>query len=252
MSASGSPWDKPWDVFRESVRQLGFWMAVRYAFIYTLSYKAAADAEYDRKHGTDTGGIVPTRNLDIADDYTRWQANLFLASPARITRYMIETPLAGAPINPADYTFVDYGSGKGRSTLVAAEYPFRAAIGVEISAELTAIANANASLRQADCPAPIQFVCADARRFPLPEGHLLLHMYHPFGQDILREVLTTISEQAQSSTAKRRILIPYLFSVTMAKAVFHEFPRFVRQRDVFCMNPQYRWTLYEWDPALLE
>jgi hypothetical protein len=26
----------------------------------------------------------------------------------------------------------------------------------------------------------------------------------------------------------------------------------VRQRDVFCMNPQYRWTLYEWDPAAPE
>ena len=251
MSASDSPWDKPWDVFRESARQLGFWMALRYALIYALSYKAAADAEYDQQHGTDTGGIVPTRDLDIADDYTRWQANLFLASPARITRYMIEASLADAPIDPAEYTFVDYGSGKGRSTLVAAEYPFKAAIGVEISAELTAIAEANARRRQPHCPAPIKFVCADARRYALPQGNLLLHMYHPFGQDILREVLTGISKQA-ANNPQRRILIPYLFSVTMAKAVFHEFPQFVRTRDVFCMNPQYRWTLYEWQPAVTE
>ena len=243
-----SPWDSPLTVFTESAKELGFWMALRYALIYALSYKPVDDTHYDRQHGTDTSGIVPTRNLDIADESTRWQANLFLASPARITRYMIEAELDAAPINPRDYSFVDYGSGKGRSTLVAAEYPFKRAIGVEISAELTAIAQQNAQRVKHRCAAPIEFFCTDARKFELPEGNLFLHMYHPFGQDILREVLSGIREQAIASEQPRRILIPYLFSVAMAKAVFHEFPEFCRTRDVFCMNPQYRWTLYEWLP----
>ncbi len=244
-----SPWDQPWKVFRESARELGWLMAARYALIYALSYKPVSDDSYDRANGTDTSGIVPTRNLDIADDFTRWQANLFLASPARITRYMIEAPIEGAAINPAEFTFVDYGSGKGRSTLVAAEYPFKAAVGVEISAELTAVANANAVLMQPKLNAPLEFVCSDARQYPLPEGDLFLHMYHPFGQDILRDVLSAICEQLEGSDTSRRVLLPYLFSVAMAKAVFHEFPQFERVRDVFCMNPQYRWTLYQWRPG---
>ena len=243
-----SPWDSPLEVFKESAKQLGFWMALRYALIYALSYKPVDDTRYDDQHGTNTSGIVPTRNLDIAEDSTRWQANLFLASPARITRYMIEAQLSAAPIDPQDYSFVDYGSGKGRSTLVAAEYPFKRAIGIEISAELTAIARQNAEQIKSRCTAPIEFFCTDARKFLLPEGNLFLHMYHPFGQDILREVLSGIREQAIATEQPRRILIPYLFSVAMAKAVFHEFPEFRRTRDVFCMNPQYRWTLYEWAP----
>jgi len=130
---------------------------------------------------------------------------------------------------------------------VAAEFPFKKAIGVEISAELTAVAKDNAELRAAagGLSSTPEFIEADARDFELPEGDLVLHMYHPFGQDILREVLKSISQQAGT---KRRIVVPYLFSVAMAKAVFHEFPEFQRNRDIFCVNPQYRWTLYEYQP----
>jgi len=237
---SDNPWSDLGAVARESMQELGFWMTLRYLVIWWLSYKPVDDQSYDKKHGTDTGGIVPTRNLDISDAYTRWQANLFLASPARITRYMIES----LDIRPEEFTFVDYGSGKGRTTLVAAEYPFKEAVGVEISAELTDVARKNAALMSAGGGLACEpvFVEADARQFELPAGDLILHMYHPFGQDILREVLAAIREQAGSS---RKILVPYLFSVAMAKAVFHEFPEFRRERDVFCVNPQYRWTLYE-------
>jgi len=241
----GNPWDNWRSIARESMRELGFWMTLRYLLIYWLSYKPVNDRSYDNRYGTDTSGIIPTRNLDIDDAYTRWQANLFLASPARITRYMIEQLIE----TPGDYTFVDYGSGKGRTTLVAAEYPFKKAIGVEISAELTAVARKNAAIRaeRGDLQCDTGFVCADARTFELPSGNLLLHMYHPFGQDILREVLSHIRDTAgnEGMNEPRRILLPYLFSVAMAKAVFHEFPEFERQDDVFCVNPQYRWTLYE-------
>ena len=130
---------------------------------------------------------------------------------------------------------------------MAAEYPFKAVVGVEISSELTAVAINNKEIVQAIVSAPIEFICADARSYQLPAGNLILHMYHPFGQDILREVLSSIRSQLiVQNEPRRRIMVPYLFSVAMAKAVFHEFPEFIRMRDVFCMNPQYRWTLYEW------
>jgi hypothetical protein len=68
-------------------------------------------------------------------------------------------------------------------------------------------------------------------------------MYHPFGPDVLRKVLIHID--ASDSIASRRILIPYLFSIGVAKAVFHEFPEYRRVRDELCVNNLYRWTLYE-------
>jgi SAM-dependent methyltransferase len=39
-----------------------------------------------------------------------------------------------------DFTFIDFGSGKGRALLLASEFPFKRIIGVEFSPELHAIA----------------------------------------------------------------------------------------------------------------
>ena len=214
-------------------------MTLRYMLIYLLSYKPFNDRSFDRRHGTDTGGMVPTSELDIDDEGTKWQSNLYLGSPDRVTRHLIRS----LDINPAAFTFVDYGSGKGRALFTAAEFPFRKVVGVEISRDLHAVAEANL-LRYVGDPlqSEIELWCGDARDYELPDGDLILHMYHPFGPDILKEMLKRIQAAAEPG---RRILIPYLFSIGVSKAVFQEFPRFQLIRDELCVNNLYRWTLYE-------
>jgi SAM-dependent methyltransferase len=234
-----SSWSNMRHVWRESVALVGFWMTLRYALIWWLSYKPFDDAAFDKRHGTNTDGMVPTRDLDIADAKTKWQSNLYLGSPPRVTRRIIR----GLAIEPQDFTFVDYGSGKGRALFVAAEFPFRRVIGVEISEQLHRIAEQNISAYRGNLKAPIDLWRGNALDFPLPEGNLVLHMYHPFGPDVLGQVLTHIRDTAGSSP--RRILVPYLFSIGVAKAVFREFPEFRRIRDELCLNNLYRWTLYE-------
>jgi len=214
-------------------------MTLRYMLIYLLSYKPFNDRSFDRRHGTDTGGMVPTSELDIDDEGTKWQSNLYLGSPDRVTRHLIRS----LDINPAAFTFVDYGSGKGRALFTAAELSFRKVVGVEISRDLHAVAEANL-LRYVGDPlqSEIELWCGDARDYELPDGDLILHMYHPFGPDILKEMLKRIQAAAEPG---RRILIPYLFSIGVSKAVFQEFPRFQLIRDELCVNNLYRWTLYE-------
>ncbi|NND54910.1 MAG: class I SAM-dependent methyltransferase [Gammaproteobacteria bacterium] len=233
-------WKNFGHVFRESVGLIGFWMTLRYLLIWLLSYKPFADNSFDRRHGTDTSGLVPTRDLDIDDDATKWQSNLYLGSPARVTRYIIDT----LDIDPADFTFVDYGSGKGRALFVAAEQPFKKVVGVEISAQLHRVAENNL-IRYVGEPlrSDIELWCGNALDYPLPEGDLVLHMYHPFGPDVLGLMLQKIKTEAGEKP--RRILVPYLFSIGVAKMVFREHPDFVRVRDELCVNNLYRWTLYE-------
>jgi SAM-dependent methyltransferase len=216
-------------------------MTLRYLLIYLLSYKAFKDRRFDRRHGTDTGGMVPTRDLDIADPATKWQSNLYLGSPERVTRHLIRS----LPIDCDKFTFVDYGSGKGRVLFTAAEFPFKQVIGVEISQALHEVAERNL-IRYTGAPltSEIELWCGDARQFELPEGDIVLHMYHPFGPDILKEMLTLIQAAGQAQP-KRRILVPYLFSIGVSKAVFREFPAFELVRDELCVNNLYRWTLYE-------
>jgi SAM-dependent methyltransferase len=228
-------------VVRESIGLIGFWMTLRYLLIYLLSYKPFNDGSFDRQHGTDTGGMVPTVDLDIEDASTKWQSNLYLGSPARVTRHLIRS----LATNPADFTFVDYGSGKGRVLFAAADFPFRKVVGVEISQALHAVAEQNlVSYRGAALASEIELWCGNALDYPLPAGDLVLHMYHPFGPDILKEMLRVI-EQAKRAEPGRRILVPYLFSIGVSKAVFQEFPAFELIRDELCVNNLYRWTLYE-------
>lgn len=235
-----SSWSDTPRVVRESIRLIGLGMTLRYLLIWLLSYKPFADRSFDKRHRTDTDGMVPTRDLDINDAATKWQSNLYLGSPARVTRRII----AGLHIEPREFTFVDYGSGKGRALFVAAEQPFRQVIGVEISAALHAVATRNLEHYTGSADVSrIRLWCGNALDFELPEGNLVLHMYHPVGPDVLRQLLTVICTQA--GPEPRRILIPYLFSIGVAKAVFREFPQLKRVRDELCVNNLYRWTLYE-------
>jgi SAM-dependent methyltransferase len=239
--AQVSSWGNMRQVVRESIGLIGFWMTLRYLLIYLLSYKPFNDGSFDRRHGTDTAGMVPTVDLDIEDDSTKWQSNLYLGSPARVTRHLIRS----LAINPGDFTFVDYGSGKGRVLFAAADFPFKKVVGVEISQALHAVAEQNlVSYRGAALASEIELWCGNALDYPLPAGDLVLHMYHPFGPDILKEMLQVI-EQAKRAEPGRRILVPYLFSIGVSKAVFQEFPAFELIRDELCVNNLYRWTLYE-------
>jgi hypothetical protein len=65
---------------------------------------------------------------------------------------------------------------------------------------------------------------------------------------VLKLVLEHIQRAAEEEPG-RKILIPYLFSIGVAKAVFREYPAFRLVRDELCVNNLYRWTLYEYKPA---
>ncbi len=244
MSEQQSSWNNFSHVVRESIGLIGFWMTLRYLLVWLLSYKPYKDNSFDRFHGTDTGGMVPTRELDLEDESDRWQSNLYLGSPQRVTHHIIQS----LDINCSDFTFVDYGSGKGRALFVAAQHPFKQVVGVEISPELHRVALQNKERYAGKAlKCDIELWCGNALEFPLPPGNLILHMYHPFGPDVLSQVLDRISQQ--SAGESRRILLPYLFSIGVSKAVFRERPEYVRIRDELCVNNLYRWTLYELQPV---
>jgi hypothetical protein len=51
---------------------------------------------------------------------------------------VLRETLAALPIAYDKFAFVDCGSGKGRTLLIASEFPFKFIIGVEFAAEPTA------------------------------------------------------------------------------------------------------------------
>jgi SAM-dependent methyltransferase len=117
--------------------------------------------------------------------------------------------MAQLPADFHDFAFVDLGSGKGRALLMASDYPFRRIIGVELLPELHAIAEENvrqySSYRQ-QCRS-FQLHCGDARRFQLPPEPLVVFIFDPFPEDILREVIAGVGRSVRE--APRKVYLAY-------------------------------------------
>ena len=95
-------------------------------------------------------------------------------------------------VNFREFTFIDLGSGKGRTLLMASDYPFCHILGVELLPQLHAIAQSNIASYKKDsqlCFA-LKSICADARDFAFPAEPTVLYLYNPlpaFGLGIVLE-----------------------------------------------------------------
>jgi SAM-dependent methyltransferase len=95
------------------------------------------------------------------------------------------------PISFPDFTFVDLGSGKGRTLLMASDYPFHRIIGIELLPSLHAIAQENIRVYRSQtqkCFA-VESICTDARNFAFPGEPIVGYLFNPFPEDILRQVI---------------------------------------------------------------
>ncbi len=191
---------------------------------------------FDARHGTDTLTDVGLQGLSIAGENRR-HGNRYHPTPPRALKQV----LARLGISPADYSFVDIGSGKGRTLLVASTLGFRRVIGVEFAAELHAIAQANIQVWQArQGTAAIEAVHADATAYALPEGNLVLYFFQPFDAVVLRQVLARV-RQAAEAQPRARLLVVFLYLHDQG-AAFDDVGGFVplfswRRFDVFECQP---------------
>lgn len=90
-----------------------------------------------------------------------------------------------------DVSFIDYGAGLGRVTVLAGRLDYRQSIGVEFDRELAQRGNANiARARGLRCPTSI--ACGDATEFSIPEGPAVVFFCNPFTGNVLDAVLSRI------------------------------------------------------------
>jgi SAM-dependent methyltransferase len=122
---------------------------------------------------------------------------------------MFQAMMRVADVDPAGYTFVDFGCGKGRALVLAADFGFKRAIGVELAPSLYQTARDNVELyrRRRARGAPIEVHCGDAAQFEVPGGDLMLYFYHPFGESVMRRVALNI-ERAWRLRA-RNLVVAY-------------------------------------------
>jgi len=205
-------------------------------------YEADADVSFDARHGTDTAGKVEPGELGIDDGVSRDAAILYLPSPLRVTTWMLDR----AGVEPTTTTFVDLGCGKGRVLLAAATRPFKQVVGFEISTALATVARANAERYQGPptLAAPIEVVEADVTRVDLPDGDLLVHLYHPFETPVTEIVLQRL--EASLARAPRLVTIAYLAyteAMPRVRELFARFPWLHEVRYEQSVRGHYNWLL---------
>jgi|SRR5689334_3026752 len=103
--------------------------------------------------------------------------------------------MAHLMIRPEEDVFLDFGSGLGRAVILAATYPFRKVIGVELVADLHTRAqeNVHRALRRLRCR-DIELHNADARSFHIPAEVTIIYMWNPFSGAVLWQVLGNIRQ----------------------------------------------------------
>jgi predicted RNA methylase len=146
---------------------------------------------FDLEFGVRTSGLIAGRHLESGHTNDRHSTAYYGVAPSVFRSMLVRWRRCRPVANIDEFTFVDLGAGMGRAVLLAAEFPFRAVIGVELHPTLTRIARRNAAVWRASgrARAPIRIICADATTFDPPAGPCVAFLFNPFGGPVLRRVL---------------------------------------------------------------
>jgi len=178
------------------------------------------DTDYDWDHRVNTTGAAlgwRDRLLGVFHSpYQPTEADLF--------REMLDALREQAHADFRDFTFIDLGSGKGRTLLMASDYPFRRIIGVELLPALHRAALENlGKYRSASqkCFA-LEAICGDATEFPFPVEPIVLYLFNPFPESGLRRAIANLEQSMRDHPRAVLVLYhnPLLEPVLSASAMF--------------------------------
>jgi SAM-dependent methyltransferase len=159
---------------------------------------------FDQQFGVDTSGCIHQTELTV-NNPNQLHAVSYGGSDPKYFRDAIST----LPIDYRQFTFIDFGSGKGRAILLATEYPFRWIVGVEFSEELDTIAKANIRHFRSNkhrCE-HVESICLDATAYPLPNDNLVCYFCNPFDETVMRRVIDKIRDSLEQNP--REVFIVY-------------------------------------------
>jgi len=163
------------------------------------------DEAFDRDFGVDTAGEVRLEDAGVAEyDVERGHGYY-----RPVWTYPFRQAIEAIPSDLRQFTFVDYGSGKGKALLLASDYPFREIVGIEFAPALHEVPARNieryASATQR-CHA-VRSECRDALQFAPPLQPLVCFFFNPFDDATMAAVLDRLQESV--SRHPRDVFIVY-------------------------------------------
>jgi hypothetical protein len=195
-----------------NVSRYGFWPTLK-MFVSEICYfvrdstparqrQRYGDIDYDWEHRVDTTSAT----VSFRDRLIGTFHSLYQATEAASFREMMNA----LPIAFNQFTFIDLGSGKGRTLLMASDFPLQNILGVELLPELHRVAEENLLKYHSDsqkCFA-LASVCGNARDFVFPPVPLVVYLFNPFPESTLEQVLRNL-ENSLTKTPRDAYLVYY-------------------------------------------
>ena len=159
------------------------------------------DERWERRHHVSTSEITYLEDLQIVGDNAEHGVE-HDPSPVDLTRRLLDAvPARG------NEALVDFGSGRGRLVLLAAER-FAPVYGVEFAKELHEACLANIASYQGPLRCRPVVSLGDAADYEIPDEHdLVAWFYAPFRPPVMHKVLGNLTASYQRSP--RRIAVMY-------------------------------------------
>ncbi|MEA2183211.1 MAG: hypothetical protein QOF69_2396 [Solirubrobacteraceae bacterium] len=191
-----------------------------------------------RAHISTTGAITP-QALGLPSESVGYMPSSWTTLSRILKRSEVE----------GDDVFIDFGSGMGRVLYQAAMgYPFRRVEGVEMSADLTAVARENLDRGRGShrfrCD-DIRLVTCDVHDYEIPDDLTIAYFYNPFRGAIFQSIVDRLVASVQRHPRRLRVIyLNPLEEKRLLKAGFREVRRLRGVRP----GQQARARMYELAP----
>jgi SAM-dependent methyltransferase len=162
------------------------------------------DAGFDWDHRVNTtSAAVGWRDRLLGTFHSQYQP-----TDAALFHEMLDALREKSHIDFHDFAFVDLGSGKGRTLLMASDYPFRQIIGVELLPALHLAAQENLSkyLGKSQKCFALETLCGDATEFSFPAEPTVLYLFNPFPEAGLRRLIANMEKSLRACPRKVYVL----------------------------------------------
>jgi SAM-dependent methyltransferase len=183
------------------------------------------DAEYDWEHRVNTtSAAMSCRDRLLGVFHSPYQP-----TDAALFHEMLAALREQSHSDFHDFAFLDLGSGKGRTLLMASDYPFRRIIGVELLPALHQTAQENLNMYRSESQKcfTLESVCADATEFPFPDEPTVLYLFNPFPEAGLKRMIANLEQSLRAHPRAVYVLYhnPLLEHVLSETAAFSKIGR---------------------------
>jgi SAM-dependent methyltransferase len=169
---------------------VAFLSSVRRRGLMTTLDLVASEYAFDARFGTSTHGVLEAEQLGMPAAGVDHRGLVYHAINPRIFSHSMAMIPGSAQRGLREGSFVDFGCGKGRALILAAQHGFSKVVGVECSPLLhgQCIGNLRRARERGRFASQFEAHLGDAAGFPVPDDSTVWFWFNPFDEPVARRV----------------------------------------------------------------